>query len=447
MDNDSNKIKLNLKGVIVIILVFAILAAIGIAYLLIKQKNSDIAKPDDNKNIVATNEVTNTVVPETPVTPFEGDISDFDINFLKMENNKKNNVYSPLSIKYALAMLIDGANGTTKEQIEKVIGDKEIGKYTNVENVLSLANAVFIKDEYKDRIKEEYTNTLKEKYNAEVNYDSFANANNMNSWIEKITFSQLKNIIDDGVVQDPLCRMILINALAIDMEWKDKFDDSDTYGEDFTLEDGSVIKATTMKKTSNYSSEAYYQDENVTAVSMDLKETDDSDLEFIAIMPNKENLSTYINNVTEKDIDNIKKNLITADKTSAGVHISIPKFSFDYELSLENDLKAMGITDAFLEGVADFSNMSTEKLHVGTAIHKAKIDFTEKGVKAAAVTVFGMVAEMAPLEDTERPIDINIDKPFMYLIVDKKSNETWFVGSLFEPNKWEDDQAEYKEQY
>ena len=38
-------------------------------------------------------------------------IGDFDLQFLKLENNKKNVVYSPLSIKYALEMLKEGANG------------------------------------------------------------------------------------------------------------------------------------------------------------------------------------------------------------------------------------------------------------------------------------------------------------------------------------------------
>lgn len=41
-------------------------------------------------------------------------LEDFDISFLKMENNNKNMIYSPLSIKYALAMLSEGSNGISK---------------------------------------------------------------------------------------------------------------------------------------------------------------------------------------------------------------------------------------------------------------------------------------------------------------------------------------------
>ena len=47
----------------------------------------------------------------------------------------------------------------------------------------------------------------------------------------------------------------------------------------------------------------------------------------------------------------------------------------------------------------------------------------------------------------ERPpvyVDINIDNPFMYLIRDKANGEVWFVGTVYTPNLWADDMAEYE---
>ena len=230
--------------------------------------------------------------------------------------------------------------------------------------------------------------------------------------------------------------MLLINALAIDMEWKEKFDESDTYGENFYLEDGTKMEASMMHKQTTDNSTSYYKDENVTALSMDLKEYDGNTLEFIAIMP-KNDLQEYINTLTNEELDNILNNL-TPSNTEDGLDISIPRFSYDYNLKLKSDLINMGITDAFNSELANFSNMSTEELYVSDALHKADIDFTEKGIKAAAATVIVM-KEMAILEDETNPIEIKIDNPFMYLIRDKHTGEIWFVGTVYEPNSWQED--------
>ena len=238
--------------------------------------------------------------------------------------------------------------------------------------------------------------------------------------------------------------MLLINALAIDMEWKDRFDGSKTYGEDFNLYDGSKIKATTMHKETSSDSVSYYKDKNITALTMDLQKYDDTQLEFVAIMPNS-NLENYIKELKTEEINNIIKKATLASKTKYGLDISIPRFSFDYSLKLKDDLKSLGITDAFDEGLADFSDMTNnpDGLYVSDALHKANIDFTEKGVKAAATTVIVMT-DKAMMVDENRPEEIKIDKPFIYVIRDKNTGEIWFVGSVYEPNSWEDDKEEYQ---
>ena len=79
-------------------------------------------------------------------------LEEFDLSFLKLENNKKNMLYSPLSIKYALSMLSSGASGSSKKEIDAVIGDYKSKKYINSEN-MSFANAMFIKDKFKEQVK------------------------------------------------------------------------------------------------------------------------------------------------------------------------------------------------------------------------------------------------------------------------------------------------------
>lgn len=376
--------------------------------------------------------------------PSQTEETDFSIQFLKLENQQQNMVYSPLSIKYALNMLNEGANGNTKTQIENLIKNLSLTKYNTIDEVLSLANSVYIRDTYAEYVKQDYKNKLTEKYNAEINYDAFRNATNINNWIENKTLGIIKNMLSDNIVQNPSAKMLLINALAIDMEWENSFDASDTNGQDFYLNDNNTMTATMMHKEADDEDVAYYKDKEITALTMDLKQYDDTQLQFVAIMP-EDNLSEYINTFTMDEFNHIIENVTLASETKNGVEISIPKFSFEYDLQLKNDLIDLGITDALDENLADFSNMTDADtgLYVYDALHKAKIDFTERGIKAAGVTVMIALDAMAMMDDN-KPEEIRIDKPFLYFIRDKETNEIWFVGTVYEPNSWEDDKEEYR---
>ena len=142
----------------------------------------------------------------------------FDLYFLQLENTKSNKVYSPLSIKYALAMLNEGTTGTSREQIENIIGNYSAKKYTNSIN-MSFANAMFIKDTYANSINTNYKNILMDKYNAEVKTDAFKTSEAINSWVNDKTLGLINNLFDN--VSDK--KFVLINALGIDMEWQEKF--------------------------------------------------------------------------------------------------------------------------------------------------------------------------------------------------------------------------------
>jgi len=378
--------------------------------------------------------------PDVEVTASTEDV-DFALNFLKMED-KGNVIYSPLSIKYALNMLKEGANGNTKSQIENLIGTDAPGKYDNIENVLSLANAVYIRDSFSEDVKDGYINTLSDKYNAEVIYDAFENANNINNWIENKTFDQIQNMLDDKTVSDPYNVMMLVNALAMDMEWEYQFDERGTNSGKFYLEDGTQMDAAIMSEHADRSDgTAYYTDDSVTALSLDLKKYGDNQLQFLAIMP-EEKLSEYTQNFNAETLNNITDNLTKASDTKDGVNVAIPRFSFDYKLKLKEDLNKLGITDAFDKELADFTGITDEKpFYVKDALHKAKIDFSEKGIKAAAATVIMMTCGAAIVDG--EPVDITIDKPFMYVIRDKKTGEIWFAGTVYEPDLWENVKGDY----
>ncbi|ORX78889.1 cellulosomal serpin precursor [Anaeromyces robustus] len=378
--------------------------------------------------------------------------SDFDFSFLKLENNKENMLYSPLSIKYALKMLLEGADGNTYNEISKLVGNSELTKCSNIDKVLSLANGLFIRDTFYTCINPEYIKTLEEKYNSEVVKDEFKNADNVNEWIENKTLGIIKKMLDDKKVQDPSSVMLLINALAIEMDWYSAFKIESTYGNTFYIDDDKKVEATMMSQKVYSNNLSYYLSDELTAVTMDLKEYGGTQFEFMAIMPTKDNLSTFIENVTKKQINEIDEKLILASEAEYGVIIKIPKFKFSYDLKLKDDLKSLGIKDAFDMSRANFSKMEnpselTQNLYVSDALHKADIEFTEKGIKAAAVTVIIITYGSAGPSKPTTPVYVTIDRPFMFIIRDKNTKDIWFTGTVYKPNLWADDEESYRPQY
>ena len=464
----------------------------------------------------------------------------FDLAFLKVENNGKNEVYSPLSIKYALAMLSEGSNGTTKTQIDNVIGDYKANKYANTDH-MSFANAIFIRNTFKENVKDEYSKSLKDKYSAEVVFDDFNDASNMNKWVSDKTFGLIGNLFGEEVKGEDF---ELTNALAIDMKWNNQiqcasgsdvpcmrynilyqhekikgqdsqysdlvpymFSDNDyhalkfngkdniksvnvkaafnnydavkTIGEDKIIEevgkaykewleteDGKnnlkygyaesnvnvYLKTYIDELNSNYGREDYstdfmiYDDENVKAFAKDLKEYDGTTLQYVGIMPKNDSLKDYIDKVEVSDINTIISKLKTMNKENFTdgvltlIYGYIPVFDYEYALDLVKDLGKIGIKDVFDKDKADLSNMlkSAKGAYISSAAHKAKIEFSNDGIKAAAATKEGGAGSTGGgfnylYEVPTEEIDITFDKPYIYLIRDKNTGEVWFVGSVYEP--------------
>lgn len=527
----------------IVVALVAIIACIFIGYAL-KNKNAEnvgmVVEPKTETTKI------NSVDTNKYMAAFKYDLknnqlSNFDIAFLKVENNKQNKIYSPLSIKYTLKMFEEGANGTTKQQISNVLEDYVVTKYTSNKN-MSLANALFVRDTFKDSIKQSYVNNLQSKYNAEVIYDSFASAKNVNSWVKNKTLDILPKILDD-IDEDQ--DFLLINALGIDMEWKNKFLDKENnykngfqedvyyshenyYGECNTntvqskkfdndkqevsgmeifasMDNYDIVKILgedNIRKTveekyrawikehgtnawgetltgsaaiekevesyldeymkeikSNYTEKgevksidfSLYTDDNVKAFAKDLKEYNSTTLQYIGIMPTNENLDTYVKNVDSTKINNIISNLKELkrenfkDGVITRINGFIPKFNFDYTLKLKDDLAEIGITDIFDSEKADISGLTNANgEYISDAIHKANIEFTQDGIKAAAATMAGGKGAGEPEFDyiydvPIEEIDLTFDKPYMFIIRDKDTGDVWFVGTVYEPLAWADD--------
>ena len=370
----------------------------------------DIANIDENNNKIVT----------------DNDIA-FALNFLKLNNKKSNVIYSPLSIKYALKMLNEGSAGQTKEQIDKIIGNTTLNRYNNQKDILSLANSLYIKNTYAPNLNEDYKNILQNNYQAEIKYDGFSSAKNINGWISEKTFNLIPNILKDADVTNRDSKFFLINALAIDMDWIISFDESRS--DEFFIDDKHKMDTLMMFRTFWEDEAQYYVSDNESVLFMDLNKYNNTQLEFLAIMPNN-NLEDYIKNFSPDTLTNITNNKKSSSLVKDGVIVNIPKFNYEYKLPLKKNLISMGIEDVFTPS-ADLSKIdSSGSLYVNDAIHTATIDFNEKGIKAAAATAFVMIATASA--DSE-PIILVFNKPFMYIIRDKKTNEIWFVGKVYKP--------------
>lgn len=373
-------------------------------------------------------------------------VETFSLSFLKLNENKDNFIYSPLSIKYALSMLNEGAKGNTKDEITKVIGDNTITKYNNIKDVLSLANSIFIRDSYKGKVKDNYIDTLNDKYNAELFYDEFKNAQKINSWIEEKTFGIIKDMLSDDSVSDPDVKIILVNALAIDMEWLDKFENENTHSAKFTREDKELDVAM-MNKTMDSEYVKYVSNDEVKAVVLPLREYEGVNLEFIAVLP-EENVHDY---VTSENFDSKLENVLNSLSTDTNkeVNISIPRFEFETKYSLVANLYTLGMHDVFNSELSDLTDIADvrdegKNLYVSEVLHDAKIEFSERGIKAAAATVIYMKDNAMPIEEPKEQVNLNFDKPFIFMIRDRDTNEVWFVGTVYEPVLWENAKDNYK---
>ena len=109
------------------------------------------------------------------------------------------------------------------------------------------------------------------------------------------------------------------------------------------------------------------------------------------------------------------------------------------ELSLMDDLKAIGITNVFDAEKADLSGISSAQTYIGSAVHKATIDFSNDGIKASAATAMGGMGDGGGgfeyyWEVPVKRIDLTFDRPFMYVIRDKDTGEVWFTGTVYQPS-------------
>lgn len=386
--------------------------------------NKDLFKKERRVIVKSDDEVIDTIVVD----------ANFNMKLIKTVNStlKSNYLISPYSIEIALNMLKEGATSNTYTELNNLV-NRKINDISG--DKVKIANAIFVKNMYKDYMEKQFYDNLKNKYNSEILYDEFKTPDVINNWVNKNTDGMIPSILNG---MDPDFVLGLANAVAIDVKWYSPFECINTQSKEFTKNDGSKINVQMMHNSYENEKYKYFDFDSIKGIILPYE----NNLEFVGIMPN--NIDEFINNLSLNKLNDIDKNAISAsDKLH--IFLSLPRFSYSFDLeNFKSILKSMGINDVFNANKASLTNiikrdnlnkLGINNIYVSDAIHKTYIDLNEEGTKAAAVTYFGIKANaMMPKEYKEVNIDFN--RPFIYMIRDNKNKEILFFGVVYEPNIW-----------
>ena len=384
--------------------------------------------------------------------------------FLVNESENKNVFYSPYSLSSAFAVLTEGANGKTKEEIDSVFGfpstDILRPNFAEIFNEINsgskdyslrTANDLWIQKDFK--VLPEYLKITRDYYGAKVTNLDFVRETEksrqiINHYIEKQTNGKITNLIPYGML-DSNTRLVITNAVYFKGKWEIPFKKDDTELEDFFTPSG-VVKVPMMNKED--SSYYYAETDKIQALKMLYK---GDKLSMIILLPKRGKLfdlircnntrsnlrdSCFTNfNYSLSDIndelstDNLR-HIESRMKKVLIRRVSIPKFKFDTAYDLKGVLKRMGMQTVFGVNSADLSRIDGKKdLFVSETMHKAYIDVYEEGTEAAAATFvsIGFSARARPFS----PIIFRADHPFVFLIQDESNGEILFMGRVGNPTQ------------
>lgn len=357
--------------------------------------------------------------------------ADFSVKlFQKSIKKDTNSLVSPLSVSLALGMTANGAAGETLTQLQSVLGGgmelSELNRnyYNLVKETASdegskiqIGNSIWYRNQGL-QVKKDFLQRNADYFGAgafQLDFSKQTTVDKINSWVKEHTGGKIDKMVDSI---DPGTMMYLINTLYFEDDWQAVY--SSSQEADFKTVDGTV-QVPFMKST-----EHYIHDENSEGM---LKPFKDSRYAFAAVLP-KEGVSMedYISGMTGESFLNLMR---SADGMA---DCSLPKFKYEYQVDLNNPLKALGLINGFDPELADFNNMGTTslgKLYISNVLHKTFIQVDEAGAKAGAATETQMSVTGMPLD--LKSIDFN--RPFVFAIIDTQTNLPIFLGTVDNPVK------------
>lgn len=380
----------------------------------------------------------------------------------QLATNDENLCVSPYSIQSALAMTFAGADGKTREEMARVLhfpndGDaihasfsflqgslEEMAKKTatlaeqsrkfggpSEPITLAIANRLFAQTGYDFR--DSFRALVKKYYGApfeplDFRKDASGATEHINQWIAEQTRDRIRDLIPAGAL-DETTRLVLANAIYLKAPWAHEFSEGGTTPQPFHVRGGASVDVPTMQKEDRQF--GYAKREGFTAVSLPYI---GNELQFLVLVPDE------VNGLRALESKLSAQMLAQCAKIEPhDVDLSLPKFKFEPPtIALSDKLQALGLHSAFDQpsGSANFDRMAPRNpkdyLYISQVFHKTFIAVDEKGTEAAAATAVAMMAGSAMIERPE-PIEVKVDRPFIYAIQHVPSGAVLFLGRVTDP--------------
>lgn len=361
--------------------------------------------------------------------------------YARLRVKEGNLLLSPYSIATLCSMTHAGARGRTAEQIAQVLhntltaaevaeasrelvsritGQKaDAAQRKGIE--LTTANSLWVHQGYP--VKPEFVNLLKANWKADVGQVDFFGATEaartkINAWVARETRNMISEIFPRGAL-DGTTRLALVNAVYFKGIWQTKFKKGDTSDRPFTPPGGQAVEVPMMHQDSVYS---YIDEKDFHGVILPYGS---GDMAMVVLLPRAvDGLGKLEEALSAEKLDQW-----CSQAHGSEVDLYLPKFTFSSGFSLPKELQALGMTDAFEGGKADFSGMTGDKsLFLSVVEHRAIIEVDEEGTRAAAATGggFGCSAKGPS-------VIFRADHPFLFLIRDTRTHAILFMGRVTNP--------------
>ena len=353
--------------------------------------------------------------------------------------DKKNAMFSPLSLNMALGLVEAGADGDTKKQLDSYLQSENYAdfaeqylkfakEYRNEEEqirewgkipatALEIANSFWANKDLP--FKDSYKQSVGQKFGAEIQNADFGNSGEtvkkINSWVNEKTHEMIPSVIDNV---DPQTAAILINTVYFESEWlMSEWWIDENNKEDFKLLDGSVKKLPLME---TYGSN-YFENDKATAFSRSYR----NGTEFIGILPKNSG------DFTLEGLD--IPSLLESRKTEGYIiSAAMPRLNFESQFALNDALNAAGLSDIFDKSKADFSGITDAPFWISSIIQKTKLELDENGTRAAAVTAIE-AGGGGGSKEPPKEVEVRLNRPFAFLIYDRMQDQILFMGKVTEP--------------
>jgi len=385
--------------------------------------------------IAVINDITS--VPAVPVDTWEA-ISNFSQElFLQAlvadDVECENLVISPLSAYYALAMVALGARGATLDEFAYVLGQDpsklapELARLASSlmevdgSTLLTLAGSVWICDNY--TVHPDFNQAMINYFGAPAfprNFASRATVDEINSWISYQTNGLIDEMLEE-IENDEI--MFLINTLYLLTKWAEEIYPMTESVRRFTPESGIGRDADFI------STEAVVLNARVTdTYEAVLLPYDDGRLGFFAVRPTDGTLIRDF--ATMHYLADIFAGL---QRNYVIVHM--PELDKEFDITMNNMLKAMGLNEAFgtfadLFGLVDMPPVG-QPIEISYVRQMVRIIVDKEGTEAAAATIVSVARQSSRPEPL--PIVLDFNTPYIYAIYDLNTGIPLFIGIVDYP--------------